>query len=115
MADLKLKLLATEFDQPLVDRDYVPRTPGQVPTKRYVQGDEFTARDQEEYDHLVEQGAAASPDAPDPRDASQLRGDDLDAALERFGLATDGRADEKRARVQQYLDAHPDASLTPAP
>jgi hypothetical protein len=48
----------------------------------------------------------------DPRDASDLKGKELSAALERFGLDDSGSAEEKRGRVQEYLDANPDASLT---
>lgn len=114
MAKLDLILRATEYDQ-LVDPDDVRKG-----TRRYRAGDEFTAHDQDEYDRLTatdkyNRPAAVPPDAPDPRDASKLAGKDLESALERFGLSTDGRADDKRARVQEYLDANADASLTPAP
>lgn len=103
MADLKLKLTATEYDQPATDE--LPVIPGQLLTQRIRQGEEFTARSQEEYDRLVASGAAVPADAPDPADASSYKGAALDEALDSRGLSTDGRADEKRERLQAALDA----------
>lgn len=115
---LKLRLLASEYHQ-LKDLE----DPGKG-TIRYTAGDEFEARDQAEYERLTylsdldrarnRKPAAVPADGPDPRDASQLKGKDLQAALESFSLDDSGSADDKRARVQEYLDANPDASLTPA-
>lgn len=101
MADLKLKLTATEFDQITGD---APAPGFPPPTQRIREGEEFTANDQEEYDRLVAAGAAVKP-GEDPSDASTYKGDALDEALESRGLSTDGKADEKRERLQAALDA----------
>lgn len=112
MADLKLRLTASEFEQVTGD---APAPGFPPPTKRYLEGEEFTARDQTEYDRLVEAGAAVAADAPDPDDPSSLKGDDLKAALAFYGLPDEGKVDQKRAAIQAHLDANPDAArYTPA-
>lgn len=106
MGKLTLKLKATEFDQITGEAPGLGYPP---PTKRIHEGETFEARDQEEYDRLVAAGAAVSDDAPDPDDPASLKGDDLNAALAFYGLDDSGKADEKRERIAQHLEANPDA------
>lgn len=41
-------------------------------------------------------------------DPNDLKGTDLDSALEARGLSTDGKVDEKRARLSEALSANPE-------
>lgn len=145
MAKQLLKLLAAQYDQPVLDKDggWNPLTGATV---RRSRGETFEANSQEEYDRLTadsgvpgDDPAALDPDEANKREkadlerrraaleaerdaidaqlaaavpSSDLKGDALDSALASHGLSTEGKADEKRARLQEYLDANPGA--TPA-
>lgn len=120
-----LKLLVASYDQPQSrerDTDYTPRRRGEV----------FDAIDQAEYDRLTSIGAALDPDEAQKQeyarleaertrleaqradidaqlaaksDPSELKGKELDDALSSRGLSTEGKADEKRARLAEAVAA----------
>lgn len=84
---------------------------GEPIVERRHRGEKVTLSS-DEYDRLSALGAIEAQGERSSVEA--LSGKDLDAALEANGLSTDGKATEKRARLQAYLDANPDATPTPA-
>lgn len=131
-----LRLLVDSYDQRVSsdrDADLLPRR----------KGDLFEARNQAEYDRLTALGVAEDPDQVQEEareelerrrealeaerarideelgrvsasDPSQLKGKELDAALEARGLSTDGKADEKRARLATAIEAEAASPTPPA-
>lgn len=93
-AKLTLKLLASVYDQAQSD-DPNPAT------KRYVRGDVFEARNQEEYDRLIGAEAALDPEVAQQQELEAIEA--RKAALEAEKAQLDerlkaARADEKSAK-----------------
>lgn len=133
MAKLLLKLQVAQMDQPVLDKDG-GFDPLKGATKRINKGDIFEALDQEQYDRLIEAGAAQDPEKAAEQErkdlevrrsaleaeqaridaqlaqttpADDLKGKALDEALSAAGLPTDGPADEKRARLAAHQADNP--------
>lgn len=126
---MKLRLIADSYDQLRKDE------PGARVDQRR-KGDLFEPRDQAEYDRLTSLGVAEDPEQAQQRareeldrrreqleaekdrleaelaqvddsDPGQLKGKQLDAALEDRGLSTEGTAGEKRQRLAAHVADNP--------
>lgn len=131
----KLQLTVGHYDQPQLKDGEFDREKGL--TVRRSQGDVFEAQSQDEYDRLIGLGAAVDPDKAKASEAEKLRarlseldaerrqteaqlqateqlnpaelsGKDLDAALSARGLSTDGKVEDKRARLAESLPGNPE-------
>lgn len=94
MAKLTLKLLASVYDQAQSD----DRNPDTV---RYTRGDVFDARNQAEYDRLIEADAAVDPEKEQERQRAELeaRREALEAERARLDEQLKSvKADEKSAQ-----------------
>jgi hypothetical protein len=68
---LTLKLLADSFEQRLPDKD--GRITSDSELRPYSKGDMFEANSQEEYDRLIESGAAVDPEKEQQRQTAELQ------------------------------------------